>query len=228
MNEGERRKGDQKRRNVTRDILFGVVGIACVLIGVALLLAVLPRFIPNFPDWKQGTLTEWLLVLLTASYVLVTAYQLRALRDQLTETQRSIDNQELVQAARLVIDNFEPTITMTGKQFRIQGAVKVTNVGETVASEIYVKLAYGVSAAPPTYPGLEDESPSPDRRGPHLAASQTLELRQFDWGTERDVLGGAYFMSVAVWVSYRTIFGRAEIVPACFVYNVRMKRFISC
>ncbi len=139
----------------------------------------------------------------------------------------SIAQARAIQSARLVIEDFAPTITpdKANDGLLIRGTYKIRNVGGTVAREIFANRSSGGGVQPPQ--PMPKILPSPSPTGPSLAAGERLEY-PVGWQVGNDVMTGKMYFSVNIWISYRDIFDEGKIVHACFQYYPARKMFIPC
>lgn len=170
------------------------------------------------------------LIFLTGfAYTIFAALQWDQMRKATKATQRQIGDSEAVQSARLIIEDFRADVTQgqPGQGTFITGNFVVTNVGPTVASEIYETHATGGSVMPPE--ALPTLKPTPVPNGPSLAPgksrSYAIAVQEGSW---EQVQQGKWFWSFSIAVSYKDIFGKSTVISDCFVYNRKAAQFVRC
>lgn len=88
------------------------------------------------------------IVILTVFYVSYSKGQWETMQTQAAILQRQLKDSEASTSAQLIVEDFNPTLTMgePGQGMFIRGSFTVTNVGNSVASEIYfVKTIRGIT-----------------------------------------------------------------------------------
>ncbi len=132
-------------------------------------------------------------------------------------TQRQLKDSEASTSAHLIIEDFNPTLTMApGQSMLIRGSLKVSNDGNSVASEIYFVQEF-VGSRLPLHP-LPELTPTPVPNGPSLGIGKSIEVPVgMQIGQWDAVEKGGWFVGFWIAVSYRNIFGEPEITPACIV-----------
>ncbi len=165
------------------------------------------------------------IVFLTAVYVLYSKRQWETMRNQAAILQRQLKDAEASTSAHLIIEDFNPTLTMGehGQGMLIRGSFTVTNVGSSVASEIYFVSAFAAGIIPPD--PLPELKPIPVPNGPTLSPGKSIEfpigIQAGQWDA---VENGKWFVSFQIAVSYRNIFGEPAITPACLMYYYQLKK----
>src|SRR5262249_44942898 len=89
---------------------------------------------------------------------------------------RQLLDYETATSARLIFEEFNPTLTMgkPGQGMLINGSFKITNVGGSIAREIYIAQSiWGSMRSPDPDPEFE---PIPAPNGPSLAIQKSLEI----------------------------------------------------
>jgi hypothetical protein len=189
----------------------------------------------------------WSAFFAASIYAGIATYQAYLMRAANSATQRQLDDVEASTSARLIIEDFKPTLKMgePGQGMLIDGAFTITNVGGTVADDIYftdtlwsnyrIPGPLGAATPPPDTGGLPGvlgmSSTSGSMHYPSLAPGKSLE---YPVGTQvgqwAQVEVGKWFVGDFITVTYRTIFPNNPSITFqdCFMYDYRAKGFFRC
>lgn len=182
--------------------------------------------------------TEVVMVVLTAGIVYATFSYTHYASLQWKTMDRQLRDSEALQSAKLVIEDFNPTITVKDDTALITGTLKITNAGQSVATQLYINRgSFGVNRSfvpkgivmEPDW--LSKLKPIPLSSGPSIVAGHTLDYpiteSEVSW---TEVQSGKWVDGFTIAVSYRDIFERPQIVAACFQYypDQRILGFRRC
>jgi hypothetical protein len=198
-----------------------ITGIAVVLLGVAIIVIAMPRFLPS---WRQGSITDWLLVILTLSYVVVTALQLSALHK----------NMQVAQRAWVTIASVSVEVK-AGTPLRFSTVLE--NSGNSPA--VLVKSVYGIALHDANRP--LDLAPEPGWERPDLKNTIIIGPRQrIDLGTDSnpgppitaDTVEALKAKTSMLYrfgrIKYRDAFNVVRETKYCFVYEGTGSGCIAC
>jgi hypothetical protein len=183
------------------------------------------RGLPSLLDRHNGSITS----LATVAIVCLTFVYVLYSKKQWETMLRQLNDYEVSTAAHLIIEDFDPTLTMgePGQGMFIRGSFKVTNDGSSVAREIYFARQDQGSKMPPHL--LSELKPLPVPNGPSLGQGKSIEfpvgIQAGQWDA---VENGKWFVSFQLAVSYRNIFGEPAITPVCLMYYYQIKKLRPC
>lgn len=182
------------------------------------------KWCASFIEAHHGVVTA----LATVAIVVLTCYYVKYAKKQWETMQRQLEDSEILDAAKLTVADFTPQIDDLGNGMAdISGDIVVKNVGPTVAQQINEARGIGDSRVPPA--PLTNLKPIPAENGPWIGPGDTrkfhVEFREVDWN---GVQNGTWYLSIFEAFSYRDVFGKVEVVPACFMYFRRSKQFGPC
>ena len=187
----------------------------------------------RFKNWfARVTPAELVTALLTGVIACATIKYANISEQQWNTMQRQLDDAEATTRARLFIEDFNPTLTMgePSQGMFIKGSFVMTNVGGTVANEIYFTDNHWGSYR---IPGpLGDNTPLPDTNGlpgiasetfnsgtthyPALAPGKSLEYpvgtQEGQWAQVQD---GKWFVGDFITVTYQNIFQKTITFQDC-------------
>jgi hypothetical protein len=175
-------------------------------------------------DAHDGLITAFA----TVAIVLLTFVYVTYSRRQWELAQRQLNDYEASTGARLTIEDFNPTLTAgPGQRMSIRGSLKVSNEGNSVASEIHPEEDFAAGRLP--LRSLPELKPTPAPNGPSIGVGKSTEypvdLQAEQWDA---VARGELFVGVRFAVSYKNIFGEPKVTPACFMYYRALKGFRPC
>jgi hypothetical protein len=126
----------------------------------------------QFWHWKYEKLTAYATLLLATGTMLLAIFSYV----QWKTMQRQMKDDEAKTSAHLIIEDFNPTLSMgePGQGMFIRGSVKVTNDGSSVAREIYFDRGFSGSMTPPD--PLPELKPIPVPNGASLGQGKSIEF----------------------------------------------------
>lgn len=201
----------------------------------------------RFKKWLYRiTPAELVTAFLTGVIAVATIRYSNISEKQWNTMQRQLDDIEASTSAYLFVEDFNPTLTMgtPGQGMIIKGTFTVTNVGNTVAREIYFQDTHwssyrlpgprGDSTPPPDkasgIPGIVSESSTSfSTHYPLLAVGKSLDypVGRQDGSWDKVELG-KWFVGDFIDVSYQTIYKKTVSFQDCFVYDYMVKKFSRC
>ncbi len=170
------------------------------------------------PWWKH--LLELAAVLLGIAVAYIYWNQLTVMSGQLGEMKRQLDDSEDIQAARLVIENFDLKV-IPSLSFTVEGSFDIRNVGGSIANEVRVSFGGHGARASINQLMLGKSRITPDPDGFSLGPGRTRQFPAGPLGSGRvtDVVGGTWTNTYEVEVGYRDIFNRPHTVTDCVLYH---------
>lgn len=187
------------------------------------------RWYKRFATWikEKSSFTDWCLVVFTGVLALVSFYQFLVMREQITDS-------EDAQSAQLVVEDFKPTLTLgePGQGMLLQGDIKITNGGPSVAHGLYINIAsWGARTKPDVWVELAKLKAIPNPVGPSILPTKSISYPVgTQYGNWKEIESEQWFTGWKIAVSYLDIFNRRHIQTDCFMYyaDQRQQQFFRC